>query len=130
MNTLNSKCVQSSLLEIWRYRPELVNTASQEEILRAVNQLARSPWYGYDADYSAQLGGVTRDVSGDIVAARAALMVWSLTVPEDAEIDASQGGGVEVEQADLATLAWEQQLIAAALELTSEDTTILPNAGD
>ena len=39
VNTLNSKCVQSSLLEIWRYRPELVNTASQEEILRAVNQL-------------------------------------------------------------------------------------------
>ena len=73
---------------------------------------------------------MTRDLSGDIVAARAALMVWSLTVPEDAEIDASQGGGVEVEQADLATLAWEQQLIAAALDLTSEDATILPNAGD
>ena len=62
VTTLNEKCIQTSLLEIWKYREELINSATQQEILDAVNLLVRSPWYGYDADYSSLLGGIQRNL--------------------------------------------------------------------
>ena len=111
VTTLNSKCVQTSLLEIWRYKEELVRSADMAEILEAVNTLERSPWYGYDTDYSALLGGVERDTAGRIVAARVAQLVWTLRLPDEFEIVDSQGGGLELEPADSTTLAWEQQFI-------------------
>ena len=131
VTTLNSKCVMSSLLEMWRYQEEFIKTASTQEILAAVNGLVRSPWYGYDTDYSGLLGGVTRD--GDIVSAESALMVWSVSVPDNVELDTSQGSGVELELADADTLAWEQQFIEVVTNMTRDNPglnmTILPNAG-
>merc|ERR1711892_996369 len=39
VTTLNEKCVLTNLLEIWRYDEDLINTVTQEEIVRAVNVL-------------------------------------------------------------------------------------------
>ena len=57
------------------------------------------------------LGGVERNSSGHVVSAKTALMIWSVTVPDDVEIDTSQGSGVELELADATTLAWEKRFI-------------------
>ena len=32
----------------------------------AVNNLERSPWYGYDVDYSSLLGGIQRNSTGKL----------------------------------------------------------------
>ena len=78
ITTLRQKCIQHTLLEAWRFEEELVMSATQEEILSAVNGLERSPWYGYSVDYGSALGGVTRNSSGHIVAAKTAQMYWSI----------------------------------------------------
>ena len=130
VTTLNSKCVMTSLLEMFRYDENNIKTTNTEEILRAVNELERSPWYGYDRDFSSLLGGIKRNASGHVISAKTALMVWSVTVPDDAEIDTNQGSGVELELADADTLEWERVMIGTVLEMreTAEDMDILPNA--
>ena len=60
VTTLNSKCVMTSLLEMFRYDEEVIRTTSTQEIIRAVHELDRSPWYGYTRDFSSLLGGVSR----------------------------------------------------------------------
>ena len=128
VTTLNTKCGLSSLLEIWRYEDDSIQTTTEQEILEAVNELTHSPWYGYKADYTSLLGGVERDSAGRVVRARTALMVWSVTVPEEVELDTSQGSGVELELADFTTLAWEKSLIETTLNMTAENITILLNS--
>ena len=44
-----------------------------------------------------------------------------LTVPDDAKIDTSQGGGVELELADADTLEWERLMIQTVLEIGVEE---------
>ena len=130
VTTLNSKCVMTSLLEMFRYDENNIKTTNTEEILRAVNDLERSPWYGYDRDFSSLLGGIKRNASGHVISAQTALMVWSVTVPDDAEIDTNQGSGVELELADADTLEWERVMLETVLEMreAEEDMEILPNA--
>ena len=43
-----------------------------------------------------------------------------VTVPDDAEIDTSQGSGVELELADADTLEWERLVIQTVLEMGEE----------
>ena len=128
VTTLNEKCIQTSLLEIWKYREELINSATQQEILDAVNLLVRSPWYGYDADYSSLLGGIQRNSSGHIVSAKSAQMVWVVEVPDDGRVISSQGSGVALEIADPTTLAWEAELIQVAQNSTSDEIQVMVNA--
>ena len=67
-----------------------------------MSDLSHSPWTGYETDYTDLLGWVERDTRGRVVAARTAIMVWSLTVPDDAELLTNQP---ELEFADATTLA-------------------------
>ena len=85
---------------MWRYDEDLIRSTTQQEILDAVNLLIKSPWFGYDLDYSSLLGGVERNETGHIVSAKTAHLLWTLQVPEDAVIDGSQGGGLEIDPAD------------------------------
>ena len=73
LDTLDKKCLEQSILEIWMYHEETVNSLTQDDILFAVNNLRESPYYGYDFNYSTLLGAITRNSSGHIVAARSAL---------------------------------------------------------
>ena len=124
VNTLNTKCKQSSILEIWKYREDLINTATQQEIIDAVNLLERSPWYGYEKDYSTTLGGITRNSSGHIIAARSELMVFIIMF-DDENVDTSIGGGTEFEFVDKTTLAWESEFISIGLDFNSSDLNAL-----
>ena len=81
------------------------------------------------------LGGVTKNSTGHIIAATSALMVWVLEVVErlksvcltKAQVDptslgvASAGSGVELGLADPASLAWEDNLVATALNLSTPE---------
>ena len=127
VNTLNEKCVARNLLEIFRYDEELIKTATKEEILLAVNNLKSSPWFGYETDFSALLGGIIRNETGHIVSATSALMVWSISVPEDAEVFFLDGGTALLE-ADKTSYEWEKLLIETTLNLTSNMSQIYPQS--
>ena len=48
--------------------------------------LIKSPWFGYDVDYSSLLGEIERNASGHIMSTKTAQMVWKLKIPDDVEI--------------------------------------------
>jgi len=128
VNTLNKKCATRSLLEMFRYDDELINTTTKEEILLAVNNLKSSPWYGYDTDFSKLLGGVVRNSSGHIVSASSALMHWSISVKEDDKVGAKTGGTSYDAEADNTTLAWEKLFIETTLNMTMNLSVTIPRA--
>ena len=117
METLTEKGLMTSLLEMWRFNEEFIETASQQEIIEAVNLLAKSPWFGYDRDFSSLLGGIVRNSSGHIISAETAQMIWSIKVPDNVEVVDNQGSGLELELADAISLDWEELLIETVAEL-------------
>ena len=128
VNTLNDKCLQRSLLEIWSYSEAAILAATQQDIINAVNLVSYSPWYGYKADYSSLLGGVMRNSSGHIVAAGSTNMFWSVHVDDDVELVKSQDTGLELDLADKITLDWEEMFIRTSLNVSIPGVQVFPNA--
>merc|ERR1712038_1047689 len=128
VTTLNEKCILTNLLEIWRYDEQLILTTTHQEIINAVNSLTKSPWFGYDTDYSKFLGGIERNASGHIISAKTTHMVWKLKLPEDIELVDNQGSGLELELADKTTLQWEEEFVQTVQNLSKPDAVALPNA--
>jgi len=128
VETLTEKCLMTSLLEMWRFNEAFIETASQQEIIDAVNLLAKSPWFGYDRDFSSLLGGIVRNSTGHIVSAKTAQMIWSIRVPDDVEIVDNQGSGLELELADAISLEFEEQFIETVQNSSRPDALMIPNA--
>merc|ERR1719350_1972121 len=128
VNTLNQKCILYTFLDAWRYDEDLILSASQQEILDAVNLLERSPWFGYGTNYSSAMGGISRNATGHIVSAETAQLYWSIRVPDGAELVDSQSSGLELQLADRISLAWEDQFVGVALNSSSATTSVIPNA--
>ena len=127
VTTLNEKCIQSSLLEIWKFKEDLINTATQQEIVDAVNLLARSPWYGYDVDFESLLGGIVLNSTGHIVSARTLKIAYVIQVPKDGRVHAGEGIIVR-EVADQISLDWELKFINIALNSTTEKMKVYVRA--
>ena len=128
IDTLNEKCFQSSLLEMWRFNEAYIKTTTQQEIIDAVNLLTKSPWFGYERNFTKLLGGIERNSTGHVVAARTAQMVWSIKVPEDGMIVKSQASGIENNLVDQTSLSWEEAFVATVLNSSHTGAVTLPNA--
>ena len=128
VNTLNEKCATRSLLEMFRYDDEIINTTTKEEILFAVNNLKSSPWFGYETDFRKLLGGVVRNSSGHIISASSAMMHWSVSVREDDKVGSLTGGTSYDGAADNTTLAWEKLFIETTLNMTMNRSRVIPRA--
>jgi len=127
-NTLKEKCLESNLLEIWKFKEDLVNTTTQQEIIDAVNLLERSPWTSHKTDFISHLGGIERNSTGHVVSAKAARLYWNVVVPEDAVLVANTRSGVDVNLADQDTLDWEQRLIDITLNTSEPGVRAVPKA--
>ena len=128
VRTLEAKCAQHSLLEIWRYKEDLLSTTSPQEIRAGVNLLQSSPWFSHSTNFSSLLGGLTRNSSGHVVSATTALMFWQISVPDNATVIESQGSGVELELGDATSLAWEEKFVETVLSFNDDRFEVLPNA--
>ena len=128
VNGLREKCLQNNLLEIWRYREDLINTTTTQEILDAINRLGTNPWTSYGQDFSSMLGGIQRNSTGHIIGASATTMFMSISIPDNAELVNNQGSGVELELADANTLDWEEQMIRLVLNTSYPDMEVFVNA--
>lgn len=60
VETLNDKCLETSILEIWNYDYEIISKLTSEEIVEAVNVIKESPAFGHAFDYTKLLGGIQR----------------------------------------------------------------------
>jgi hypothetical protein len=74
------------------------------------------------------LGDKVRNATGHVIAAGAAQLYWSVTLPDVIEEVTSQGSGVELEYADSLTLSWEAEFIKIGLAAEYLGAVIYPNA--
>jgi len=111
VSTLDKRCAELSLLEIWDFDGEIINNLSQQEILDAVNTLDKSPWFFSKRNYLDDLSGLTRNSSGHVIGAQTMWTQMLLEVPEDAVHVKSGGIGFEFEVADENSLQMEQAMI-------------------
>ena len=120
VNTLNEKCLENSILEIWKFSESRIRKLTQQDIVNAVNRYNESPMYGYKVDYVDMLGNVRRNSTGHVVSARAAFHVFHTKLDDNATLEQNGGAGVELDLADEATLAWEGQLIETMFNASAE----------
>jgi len=112
-----NKCFENSLLEIWSEdnygedTDKILEKLTQEDIIRAVNNVTFSKVLGIQQDFTKYLGSIERNSSGHIVSAKATYMrffgkVNISAITEDEIENTSKGSPV-----DQKTLDWEQALI-------------------
>ncbi|XP_069190500.1 uncharacterized protein [Procambarus clarkii] len=112
LNSLPSLCYERGVLEVWGYHQHLLMNLTNEEVLHDVNEMTTSHVFGYPLQVTDFLGGVERDDSGHIVAARSALHTWVTMVNTNStssEVDLGTGQLVDQE-----SMAWEVALLHQA----------------
>ena len=122
VESLHSICYETSLLEIWGYNDTIISNLTDEKIIEDINNAFESKVYGFPTDFTRYLGGITRDIEGRIVLAKATYQSWT-TVRDIEAID--QGMGVmdvgAGEEVDKAGLAWENGLIEVVSRYKTDD---------
>jgi len=126
VTTLDKRCYEQSILEIWDFDRDIIFNLTQADILDAINTLTVSPWFWSPKNYTDDLGGIERNATGHVVGAKAIWVQILVEVPEDAvKVDAG-GIGFEFEVADENSLNFEQHLIdLSARESGKDDLTII-----
>ncbi|XP_033738754.1 patched domain-containing protein 3-like isoform X3 [Pecten maximus] len=71
-------CHVTSILELWFYNEELINSLTQDDIIQKINNVTMSPMYHSKLHLGSLLGQMWRDSSGQIVGAKAASMLFLL----------------------------------------------------
>ena len=111
VETLEDKCGEFSLLELWKYDEDVISKLSQQDIINAINTVDESPVLGYATNYTNYFGEAEYNTSGHLVRARSVRSIWlEQFSPQD--IPPSQKlTGFEIDQADTFTLGYEDEVL-------------------
>ena len=120
VETLNNKCGEYSLLEIWSYDREKIRSLTQQDIINAVNNIKKSPIFSYNTDFTDYLGGQTVNTTGHVVAATAMRSILLATYDADKVHKSQKVFGIEFDLADPFTMAWEAKLVETLTDMKAE----------
>ena len=73
IDTLETQCFEQSILEIWQYNENTIRNLTKQDIINSINNLDKSPYFGFKYNYSELLGSIKRNKTGHIISANAAL---------------------------------------------------------
>ena len=111
VETLEDKCGEYSLLEIWNYDKTLISNLTEQDIINAVNTVDESPVFGYPVNYINYLGSVEYNSTGNAITARSIRSVW-LEQFDPNNIPPSRNlFGFEVEPVDSFTYGYEEEVL-------------------
>ena len=112
VETLEDKCGEFSLLEIWNYERDVISKLSQQDIIDAINTVDESPVLGYETDYTSYLGEKEYDnTTGHVVKAKSIRSIWlEQFSPKDIP-PTRKLVGFEVDQVDPFTLGYEYEVL-------------------
>ncbi|XP_076042992.1 patched domain-containing protein 3-like [Oratosquilla oratoria] len=110
--TLRTECIENSLLEVWGYDRDYLESLTPETIIRDLSQAETSSVTGLPANFTKYLGGITRNAEGKIIGARAATHTWIAEVDRTAidNGESSDDPGTE-SKIDKTSSDWEKRLI-------------------
>ncbi|XP_068204799.1 patched domain-containing protein 3-like [Palaemon carinicauda] len=121
LESMEMQCLENSLLEIFGYDSSYIESLTQEEIIREVNEQTRSLIYGFPTNFTKYLGKVERDENGTIIKAGAAIHRWftkiNRTAVEAGSFVNDAGSSMNV---DADGYEWEQNFIQNILNFSSQ----------
>jgi Niemann-Pick C1 protein len=123
IETLNDKCAEYSLLELWRFDEQVIRSLTQQDILDAINTAKKSPVFGYKTNYTDYLGEVTLNSTGHVIGAKSIRNSWLATFdPSKKAVDSKDvlKSGITLNLADPFTMEYELQLIERLLTMANE----------
>ena len=117
INTLETKCLEQSILEIWMYHEDTINRLTQDDILLAINKLDRSPYFGFSFAYHNLLGSIQRNESGHIIAAGSAMhhFVTVVDLNNLSSLGLADAGTEPAARLDEANYHWQLEVINTIL---------------
>ncbi|RXG52107.1 Patched domain-containing protein 3 [Armadillidium vulgare] len=77
------ECMEHSILEVWGYDRELINSLTEKRIITDINEATTSSVFGFPTNFTKYLGGIERDSAGNIISAKATKQVWVTQVNEE-----------------------------------------------
>lgn len=80
VNHLPIGCMIKNFLEQWDFNEFTIKNLTKDDILNTLHTSHRSLTTGHEANFQSLLGGVTRNETGHIVAARALVTHWMVHV--------------------------------------------------
>ena len=120
VETLNSKCGEYSLLELWNYNEEKIGALTQQDIIDAVNTAEKSPVFSYATNFKDYLGDKKVNATGHVVAAKAMRSILLATYDAAKVAESKAIFGVEFDLADPFTMAWEAKLVETLTAVKAE----------
>eukprot|EP00058_Branchiostoma_floridae_P014119 XP_002599607.1 hypothetical protein BRAFLDRAFT_77706 [Branchiostoma floridae] len=119
---IGHQCWSSSLLELWSFNENVINSLSQQDILDKINtNNLISPLTFRPYDVEAVLGEIRREPAGNISGAKATTMLYAV---KDQTIE-RQG-----ERIDEIRLDWEKKFLDVALEERSDGVIVTPYSAE
>lgn len=73
-------CMIQNFLEMWDFNEDTIESLTKQDILNALNSTRYSLTTGHESNFERLLGGVTRNETGHIVAAKGLLTNWMVYV--------------------------------------------------
>lgn len=111
VETLEDKCGEYSLLEIWKYDRNIISHLTEQDILNAINTIKESPVFGYKTNYSTYLGQVEYNETGHIAKAKSVRSIWLEEFDPENIVASGALKGFESDQADPFTIGYENNVL-------------------
>ena len=121
---LPTKCLEHSIIELWKYCENVINHLTEEDVLYAINNINHSPYFGFEYDYSSLLGGIKKscnNCSGSIISATSAMYHFITKVDLDniASLGETGDAGTDPDATlDQANYDWQEGVKNAILNET------------
>ena len=112
VETLQDRCGEFSLLEIWNYDPRRIEMLEDQDVINDINTMDESPFFGYLTNYTSNyLGQVEKNSSGHVVGAKTIRSIWMEQFNPDDIPPTSELAGFEINQADPFTIGFENEVL-------------------
>ncbi|CAB4059408.1 NPC1 [Lepeophtheirus salmonis] len=116
--TLNDRCFERSLLEIWKFDRRRIKRLTKDRIVQAINRIQNSPVYGYKTNYDNYMGSIIRNETGHVVSASTLNSVWFTQVNLE---NVSEVIGLTDEFVNKESLEWELKFVDIFLNASTEN---------
>ncbi|XP_066977842.1 LOW QUALITY PROTEIN: patched domain-containing protein 3-like [Macrobrachium rosenbergii] len=125
LESMQQQCLENSLLEVFGYDKNYIESLTQEEIIKEVNEQTTSLIYGFPTNFTKYLGKIERNGNGTIIKAGAAIHRWftkiNRTAVEAGSFVNDPGSSLNV---DTAGYEWELNFIENVLNYSSQSESV------
>ena len=116
VETLEGKCGEFSLLEIWKSDKDVISNLTEQDIINAINSVDESPVFGHNTNFINYLGRIEYNLTGHVVRAKSIRSIWLERFNPDNIPPTDKLGGVQLDQVDPFTLGYENEVLRALKE--------------